>query len=278
VVHRRDHFDLRVWESVSPEGKSFVQSLLTFQEADRPTAEEALRHPWFDIMEQTDHVQRAEPQTSPVLQNLLEFSAKQKLKQATYAYLVAHATYKSRKKVIDEIFRKVDSNSDGLISRREIEDSFRERGDLFSKEELREIFDRVDIDHNNYINYWEFIAATTQASTLLSNENLKLAFEAFDKNNSGAISADEIKDIFGNPQLLYGGDAEDVLDESVVDAIIQQVDENGDGEISYDEFVKMMQENILSSKRPSNSTASESDGTDSDRRQRHCPGLTIENE
>jgi len=36
------------------------------------------------------------------------------------------------------------------------------------------------------------------------------------------------------------------LDESVINSIIQQVDENGDGEISYDEFAQMMLKNINS--------------------------------
>jgi|TARA_B100000780_G_C20713718_1_gene283711 Ca2+-binding EF-hand superfamily protein len=34
------------------------------------------------------------------------------------------------------------------------------------------------------------------------------------------------------------------LDEDVIQMIIKQVDENGDGEISYDEFAAMMLKNI----------------------------------
>jgi len=34
------------------------------------------------------------------------------------------------------------------------------------------------------------------------------------------------------------------LDENVIAQIIQQVDENGDGEISYEEFAAMMLKNI----------------------------------
>jgi len=34
------------------------------------------------------------------------------------------------------------------------------------------------------------------------------------------------------------------LEESVVNEIIQQVDANGDGEISFDEFAEMMLKNI----------------------------------
>jgi len=34
------------------------------------------------------------------------------------------------------------------------------------------------------------------------------------------------------------------LEESVIEQIIKQVDANGDGEISYDEFAQMMLQNI----------------------------------
>ena len=55
----------------------------------------------------------------------------------------------------------------------------------------------------------------------------------FDKDSSGIISADEIREV-----LCFGG--ANSLSTEAVDAIIKQVDENGDGEIQFDEFVKMM--------------------------------------
>ena len=55
----------------------------------------------------------------------------------------------------------------------------------------------------------------------------------FDKDGSGIISADEIRDV-----LCFGGT--NSLSAEAVDAIIKQVDENGDGEIQFEEFVTMM--------------------------------------
>lgn len=59
------------------------------------------------------------------------------------------------------------------------------------------------------------------------------AFRMFDKDGSGIISADEIRDV-----LCFGGT--NSLSAEAVDAIIKQVDENGDGEIQFEEFVVMM--------------------------------------
>ena len=56
----------------------------------------------------------------------------------------------------------------------------------------------------------------------------------FDKDGSGTISADEIREV-----LCFGGS--NSLTTEAVDAIIRQVDENGDGDIQFEEFVTMMQ-------------------------------------
>jgi len=55
----------------------------------------------------------------------------------------------------------------------------------------------------------------------------------FDKDGSGIITADEIREV-----LCFGG--ANSLSTDAVDAIIRQVDENGDGEIQFEEFVTMM--------------------------------------
>ena len=56
----------------------------------------------------------------------------------------------------------------------------------------------------------------------------------FDKDGEGTISADEIREV-----LSFGGSH--ALNAEAIDGIIKQVDENGDGEIQFEEFVAMMQ-------------------------------------
>jgi Ca2+-binding EF-hand superfamily protein len=53
----------------------------------------------------------------------------------------------------------------------------------------------------------------------------------FDKDGGGSISVDEIKQV-----LAFGKN----LDEKVIAEVIKQVDANGDGEISFEEFAEMM--------------------------------------
>ena len=47
VLQGSFNFEDSIWNSISENGKDFITKLLTFEQSDRPTAEEALKHPWF---------------------------------------------------------------------------------------------------------------------------------------------------------------------------------------------------------------------------------------
>lgn len=66
---------------------------------------------------------------------------------------------------------------------------------------------------------------------MLSKENLKRAFDMFDNDHNGSITPDEIKMILGIGKRFS---------ESVWGNLISQVNQNRDGQISFDDFEKMM--------------------------------------
>jgi len=170
------------------------------------------------------------------LSNLKSFNASSKLKQATYAFIAAQLLSKQEKEKIDEVFRAMDLNGDGKLSKEAITIGYKEFfGKELADEEIDEMFDRVDADGNGEIDYSEFVVATMNEKHMLSSNKLQTAFKMFDKDGGGSISTEEIKQV-----LSFG----QTLDEAVVNQIIKQVDENGDGEISYDEFAAMMLKNI----------------------------------
>ncbi|URE02718.1 hypothetical protein MUK42_19654 [Musa troglodytarum] len=65
-----------------------------------------------------------------------------------------------------------------------------------------------------------------------SEEELKEAFRVFDKDQDGFISAAELRHVMTNL-------GEKLADEEV-DEMIREADVDGDGQINYDEFVKIM--------------------------------------
>ena len=76
------------------------------------------------------------------------------------------------------------------------------------------------------------LSATRRMKDTDSEEELKEAFKVFDKDGNGFISAAELRHIMTNL-------GEKLTDEEV-DEMIREADVDGDGQINYEEFVKMM--------------------------------------
>lgn len=96
--------------------------------------------------------------------------------------------------------------------------------------EVERIMESVDTDGSGFIDYSEFIAATINKNKLLSSRNLEAAFQAFDKDHSGSISIDEVRQMLGDS----------VPDAASFEAMIKEVDADGNGEIDMNEFKNMM--------------------------------------
>ena len=104
-------------------------------------------------------------------------------------------------------------------------------GQILTQDELENMFNAVDLDNSGYIEYQEFVTAAINKKEMTTNENLLAAFKMFDKDGSGLITADEIREVLG-----FG----DTLSRKQIDRMIKQCDANGDGQIDFDEFVDMM--------------------------------------
>jgi calcium-dependent protein kinase len=92
----------------------------------------------------------------------------------------------------------------------------------------------MDVDGDGVLDYEEFLAATLSAFKMNSANNLQRAFAYFDKDESGYITADELKLVI--EELELGGDMD-------VNEFLRAVDTDGDHKIDYDEFLAMMNGN-----------------------------------
>ena len=89
----------------------------------------------------------------------------------------------------------------------------------------------MDADGSGEIGLQEFMQACVNKESLLDENSLKQSFTFFDKDNSGAVTADELKEALGVGKNIS---------EAVWREVIQEVDENGDGMIDFEEFKMMM--------------------------------------
>lgn len=188
------------WANISSEAKDLITRLLTYDVDQRPSAEEALQHEWIvkyssQIVDSTVAI--------GALSNLKTFRADQKLKQATFAFIASQLLTKNEKENLAKIFKAIDKNGDGKLSKEEITEGYDQFfGKNMDKNDIEKMFDSVDIDKSGFIDYSEFVVAAMNEKNLLTNEKLQSAFKMFDKDGSGFISAEEIKEILGFGKTL----------------------------------------------------------------------------
>ena len=130
------------------------------------------------------------------------------------------------------MFSVIDVDGDGVLSREDIRKAYNVHlGRNLTNEDIDDIFQRVDTDLSGFIDYPEFLAAGISHSTMCSNLKLQQGFALFDKDGGGSIEVDELKEV-----LNANGDFQD----EEIEQIAREADLNGDGEISFEEFIYMM--------------------------------------
>jgi Ca2+-binding EF-hand superfamily protein len=167
----------------------------------------------------------------------------------------------SNSKMVDqlkEIFKELDESGEGLLSKEELQKGFSKYfADDISEQEFEEIMKLIDQDDSGEISIEEFLRATMDYENLTTEKNLKLAFDYFDKDHSGTLSPDEIREVLGLSE-------DNEKSRKIVNDIIEEVDENGDGLISFDEFKKMMKANKELLSNPSAAVIDKEKNKDSD--------------
>jgi calmodulin len=109
----------------------------------------------------------------------------------------------------------------------------RKLGQNPSEAELIEMISTVDDNGDNEIDFPEFlILMKSRIGGKDPEKELRDAFRVFDTDNSGSIDRKELKRL-----MKKLGQA---LSDAELDAMMDEVDTNGDGQISFEEFKDLM--------------------------------------
>jgi len=157
------------------------------------------------------------------------FKKYQKNNKLQQAALTAVAVQASPDDIRDlrDTFKALDKNGDGSITFEELKHGL---GHKENAETLIELLKGADTDNSGSIDYTEFIAATLDHQTYMRDDYLRTAFDLFDQDKSGKIDKDELIN------LLQGDDMTNIVPKDTLMKYIAEVDENGDGEIDFEEF------------------------------------------
>ena len=219
------------------EVKDLIANLLIINPTMRFSAEHALKHEWFDKMNAKNLLVSTAKQNITIhLGKLANYRKGFKLQQVAIAFIVHNMPQNDEIRNINAIFRLIDENGDGRITKQELIKGFQLHNPSVQnpEEEVDKIFSSIDTDNNCYLEYEEFTRALINKENLMTEEILRFSFNFFDKDGNGEIVVSELEEIFG----LFGHR------NSALRKMIEEVDIDKDGEISFEEFKTMMKKII----------------------------------
>ena len=236
---KKGNYDLKShpFDKISESGKDLIRKLLTKDIKQRISAQDALNHPWFKEQKSKELYNEIQDEkiVEKLLNNLKKYKKNSIIQETSLAFLVHN--FPQMKDVINacKLFNQLDLNGDGKITEHELYKFLCHRinSDTLD-DDIREIYNKLDMDNDGYIQYEEFVRAAVSKEKFLGENVLKFAFGFFDKDNSGKITFNEIAEVYEKSIP----DKKNV--EKALNNIMNEVDINRDGKISFDEFSKVM--------------------------------------
>ena len=225
------------FDKLSSSALDLIRKLLTMDVKSRISAEQALNHPWFKENKSQELYNKINNESTikTLIENLKNYRRTSVIQETALAYLVHH--FPQVKDVINscKLFNQMDKSGDGKITKAELIKGLSERYKSKTLEQdVEEIYKNLDMDNNGYIGYEEFVRAAVSKEYFVKDNVLRFAFRYFDKDDSGAITFDEIEELF----------TQSIPDKNKVHetlrAIIQEVDRNNDDKITFEEFSIVM--------------------------------------
>ncbi len=219
IQSKKFSFPSPKWDNISEDAKDLIRNMLAEPDC-RYTAEEVLQHDWVKNLAPNAQ----ESQININSEYLQRYKNINKFQKAVLTF-IASRLRDDEISALREAFMTLDKNQDGTLTIDEIKSGVSK---LNLSINVDEIFSSIDTDGSGVINYTEFLASSIDQKIYLKEEKLYEAFKTFDKDGSGKISTQEIKNIIN------------VNDHANIDNLIKSFDTNGDGEIDYNEFISMM--------------------------------------
>ncbi|XP_047213497.1 calcium-binding protein 5-like [Girardinichthys multiradiatus] len=140
-----------------------------------------------------------------------------------------------------EAFIEFDKDKDGFITCKDLGNLMRTMGYMPTEMELIELSQNINMNLGGRVDFEDFVELMTpklldETAGMIGLKELRDAFREFDIDGDGAITSEELR--FAMIKLLGEQTSKKEIDE-----VVKDVDNNGDGKVDFEEFVKMMSKN-----------------------------------
>ena len=221
------------FKKVSKNCKDLIRRLLEPKKQYRIKANEAVRHPFFTESFDPNSAM-TEDKDLNVLKNFINpLKYCSKFHEAIAVFLCVNYLPPDEEKTLKTVFRYLDKDGKGIITKEIMKKSLEEIGIDISDEDLQKVFDDIDEDGSSFIEYQEFIRNTCDIKKLINEPNLKNVFHV----------------ICGEKDLMTGQDIKNfVFHDSIVreETLKEYFDSFGmkfEDSIGFDDFFKMIKNN-----------------------------------
>jgi len=222
------NFSKAYWNPISDEAKDFIDKLLVMDPKVRYNAKQAQAHKWMNKEFKLEDRAPTESLTGRVRDILSAYKNNVPLKKLALN-VIAHRSTTDEIINLRKAFDQFDTANNGVISSEEFKAALSDNCS-YTETEIKEMFDSIDINQNGHIMYTEFIAASLEAQGQLNEDRIAEAFERLDVDDSGYISKENMLDFLADTGAS---------DEEIAEIIKQSDTDDGDGQVSYDEFLAM---------------------------------------
>ncbi|KQJ91801.1 calcium-dependent protein kinase 29 [Brachypodium distachyon] len=228
IIRARLDFEREPWPKVSDNAKDLVRKMLDPNPYARLTAQQALEHPWIQNASVAPNI----PLGEAVRSRLKQFTVMNKFKKKALL-VVAEYLPAEELEAITELFHMLDTNNDGHLTIEELRKGLQMIGNNVNDTDVDMLMEAADIDGNGTLDCKEFVTVSIHLKKIRGEEHLPKVFNYFDKNMSGFIEMEELKEA-----LSPRGD------QKAIEDIIFDIDIDKDGKISYEEFELMMKAGV----------------------------------
>jgi len=224
---RRGTYEMREsrWSAVSEQGADFVKKLLVTAPKERLTSDQALAHPWI-ASRHSSKIDGNLAAEQCMAECFMQYAEASRFHQVCMRMMAWSLSLDDRRRLRDT-FLELDKLGTGVILLEDVKAAL--KGKYQSEEQFDTIFQAIvalDVDNDGEIHYSDFLAAMMASRLGDHGEALRSAFRKFDGDNKGYVTQDGLQKVL-----------QDEMGPREIEVLFNDVDVNGDGKISPNEFI-----------------------------------------